>query len=187
MRREFSKGIKVAAFLADCLNYNSNTGVISWKVRPREHFKTDGVWKIINSRNAGKDAGSPAANGYLTIRVSGKLLYAHRVAWMLATGDEIPPGYMVDHWNGNKADNRLVNLRLATRSQNNCNQAQRSYRDLPKGVHYDKRRGKFLASVRLDGKQYFCGRYATVAEAEMSVRNTRARLHGEFARDGGAS
>ncbi|EKF16891.1 HNH endonuclease, partial [Nitratireductor pacificus pht-3B] len=45
--------------LRELLVYDPETGILTWKVRPRRHFKTDGAWKGWNARYAGKLAGTP--------------------------------------------------------------------------------------------------------------------------------
>ena len=93
--------------IQDVLAYDKNTGVITWKIR-----------------SGSKVAGAPATHrnqkGYIGIFVNGKHMKAHRIAWLLAYG-ELPDGE-IDHINGIKDDNRLVNLRLVTKSINQQNQ-----------------------------------------------------------------
>ncbi len=177
-RREFS------AYLRECLSYDPATGALLWKERPRSHFATDTAWRSINTRHAGKPAGVISPIGYRQVRISGRLHYAHRVAWMIANGD-IPDGLMIDHVNGDKTDNRLGNLRLATNSQNGHNQRQKAARALPKGISRD--RGRFVGYVTANCRQHFVGRFDSLAEAQESVSKARAQLHGEFANDGGTA
>ena len=68
--------------------------------------------------------GAPAGSlhkgsGYRRLMVDGRKYSEHRLAWLAVTG-EFPP-VLIDHINGLKHDNRIVNLRLATRKQNNEN------------------------------------------------------------------
>lgn len=61
---------------------------------------------------------APNSNGYVVLMVDGERIYAHRAAW-LYVHMELPPADMcIDHINGDRADNRLVNLRLTSRSAN---------------------------------------------------------------------
>src|SRR5690349_3962600 len=123
----------VADYYAECLDYNPDQGTLTWKFRPERHFATERGHRIFNSKYAGKTAGV-FANGYVQVRLGSQLLYAHRIAWMIANRCDIPGGYIIDHHNGDGSDNRVVNLRLATSSENNRNQRQKPTRDLPKGV-----------------------------------------------------
>lgn len=69
----------------------------------------------------GKRIGTINPNGYETVTgYSGgksKTQYSHRVAWECVNGP-IPRGLDINHINGNKLDNRIVNLELVTRSEN---------------------------------------------------------------------
>lgn len=70
--------------------------------------------------------------GYWNFTYQGKALAAHRIVWELHNGP-IPAGLIVDHKNRDKLNNRIENLRLATRAQNAANSTRN--RALPKGVY----------------------------------------------------
>jgi len=97
--------------LKKILDYDPETGVFTWKHRP-------GAGKAWNSRFAGKKAGCND-NGYVRILFSGKQYLAHRLAFLFVYG-EFPPE-QVDHINGVRSDNRMVNIRRATGTENNRN------------------------------------------------------------------
>lgn len=135
----------------------------------------------------GKPAGRMNNHGYweVAVRCSGshRLFQAHRVVWLLAHGRW--PKEDIDHINTNKADNRISNLREASRGENLRN-ARISTRNSSgvKGVSFDKRSEKWLAIVMCDGKTARLGLYDSIADAERAVRFAREQLHGEFANHG---
>ena len=79
--------------------------------------------------------GSPDTPGYWKLKYKNKFLGVHRVIWEMLNGP-IPSGYVIDHINGDPADNRVENLRLASPSQNARNSASRAERFLPKGIYH---------------------------------------------------
>lgn len=88
----------------------------------------------------------------------------------------------VDHINNNTADNRLENLRYATKMENGQNSkvSKRNKTTKIKGVYFDKERGLYLSNIVYKQKRIFLGRYETVEEATL-VRRIKAReLFGAF-------
>lgn len=119
--------------------------------------------------------------GYRYLKFDGRTMPAHRVAWYLHFGRW--PFADIDHINGERGDNRIVNLREATRSQNLANKVCRNKTGF-KGVfvHRDSRRKKrFGAQWCKDGKYHFGGWYETAAEAAEAYKRGAVAAHGEFA------
>jgi len=115
----------------------------------------------------GAEAGTLAHNGYIVVMTEGRLTPAHRIIWEIFNGS-IPKGKEVDHINGNKSDNRIENLRLATRSENLLN--RKKARDNTSGfigVSFDKERSKWQAKIQIDGKLIFFGRFSCPTAAAM--------------------
>jgi hypothetical protein len=125
-------------------------------------------------------SGSPNKAGYLRTRVLGKLYYNHHLVWFLHHGTW-PPA--LDHINGNRADNRLDNLRICSQQQNMHNARTRSdSKTGVKGVNWRPTKNKFRARIVVDRKEISLGHYDTLEEAKQAVAQARTKYHGEFAR-----
>ena len=157
-------------FLKSALDYSQNTGVFRWKDAGRR-----------NDLN-GKVAGTPDGRGYLLIKIGQKYYKAHRLAWFYVTG-EWPAGD-IDHINRERADNRFLNLRPASRAENLWNTpAKRNNTSGFKGV--DRSCGKWRARIRHGGRRIDLGLFACPTAAHVSYVRAAKRLHGAFAPDSG--
>jgi hypothetical protein len=97
--------------------YDAASGNLIWRLRPRSDFTSNRSFNGVNSRRAGKVAGNiDCLDGYRKIGIDGRLYRAHRLVWMHVYGTW--PEGEVDHINQVKSDNRLENLRVATRTEN---------------------------------------------------------------------
>lgn len=170
-------------YLRECLDYYPLDGRLVWRVRPSEHFQTKLAAASWNTRYAGKDAGRKTENGYRTFRltVGGKKkeIFCHRAIWAMETG--VWPINDIDHENTVRDDNRFVNLREATRSENKRNSGPHRDNKLGlKGVRLDRKR--FQANINFGGKQVYLGTFDTAEAAASAYRSASAKYHGEFAR-----
>lgn len=111
-------------YLRQVLSYNPDTGTLTWLPRPVEAF-TGGYHSAQtnaakwNARYADREAFTATAKGYRKGTVSAKTLLAQRVAWAVFYG-RWPEGE-IDHINGDRADNRIQNLREVAHVQNQRN------------------------------------------------------------------
>ena len=102
-------------------------------------------------------------------------LYMHQVV--------LPPrkGFVVDHINGEKLDNRRENLRYANLGQNQHNRRKLCTNTSGfKGVHWHK--GKWEAAIVKDNKKVYLGRFISKELAALAYNEAAKELHGEFAR-----
>lgn len=168
--------------LRQLLRYEPDTGKLFWKERSRELFATQRHCSVWNTKYAGKEAfTSPDKQGYFRGKVFKKALKAHRVAWAISTGKW--PTLDIDHINGNPSDNRIANLREATRSQNMRNKRVSSHNISGfKGVFWCKQRLKWRTNIRSDGKSIYVGHFDTPEDAHRAYAEAAAKIHGEFAR-----
>lgn len=89
----------------------------------RKLLEYDPETGILTRRKTGKPIGSPS-NGYLVASIGGEQNLVHRLVWLWVHGELPPKGTVIDHINRQKSDNRLSNLRTATRRENWENQGQ---------------------------------------------------------------
>jgi hypothetical protein len=144
--------------LRELMIYEPETGLFRWRISRRKS-------------SAGTIAGTswPPPHDYVIIGVDRARWLAHRLAWLYMTGKWSKVD--IDHINGNRSDNRWINLREATRSQNVGNSKLSSAnRSGFKGVHFDKSRGKWMASIAIDGFQFNLGRYTKIEDAIEAYR-----------------
>ena len=150
--------------IREILAYDQETGVFTWKVAR-------------GPRLPGYPIGARLRNSYLAIGMFGKTFYAHRVAWAYVHGHW--PIAEIDHINGNRTDNRIKNLRQATRSLNN----QNKYRAMSNsthgvlGVHLHKGTNRWRARIAVDGKDYHLGLFDTPEKAHAAYVAAKRRLH----------
>ena len=150
--------------------YNPQTGQVTNAVR-RGH-----------TAKAGARAGGLDPGGYLRIKHKRTTIMAHRLAWRIHFGEW--PNQLIDHINGIKSDNRISNLRVASKSQNNWNRKlNKNSSSGVKGVSWRKNEKAWRARIHIKGKCVHNSRHETKEGAETAVINARALLHGSFARN----
>jgi len=140
------------------------------------------LYRIINGEAGKTPAGSFFRSGHRRIVYRRHIFSAHRVVWLYHTGDW--PAGMLDHINCDPADNRIENLRLATRSQNGLNTPLNRNRNTSgyKGVTWNKRQGKWQATIKFDRKSMYLGVFNSPEEAHAAYVKAATEHCGEFAR-----
>jgi len=155
--------------LRKLLRYEPDTGNLFWRVRTPDMF-TDGKYsadrtcRSFNTQFAGREALTANLGGYRQGRIFDRPVLAHRVIWCMVKG-EWPPD-QIDHINGVRHDNRLSNLRSVTSQENARNKA------LPCnntsgvcGVRWYDSRGKWIAEIYYNNKQFHLGWFTEKADA----------------------
>ena len=151
------------------LHYSPQTGVFS---------------RLIANSSASKIgdlAGWKTKLGYIDLKIDGTTYKAHRLVFLYAYGEI--PSCDIDHINMDRADNRLANLRAATRSQNQCNRTKLSSNKTGfKGVSFHKATNKFVAQCAFKNQKHHIGLFDTPEAASTAYQKFTASLQGEFAR-----
>jgi len=176
-------------FILSRLDYDQETGHLTWRPRPASDFKDNAArnagseaarW---NKRYAGRRAGhAPSGqrlDKYRKVRLLGRSYYEHRLVWIMVYGAE--PDSHIDHINGDPTDNRLSNLRLAAPSDNSANTratwGSSRYRGVSKGQY-----GNWRASVTYKGERVTNDRLSCETAAAIWRDQAALRMAGEFAR-----
>lgn len=155
-----------AARLRELLHYDPETGVFTWRVRVSQAVK------------AGAIAGRINYEGYATIKVLGHEYRAHRLALFYMEGKM--PAAEVDHINGVRLDNRLVNLRHADRATNAQNMRKALRTNLSCGLigaTWDRRREVWKAAIQVNGKKRMLGAFNTAEEAHARYLEEKRACH----------
>jgi len=156
--------------LQELFAYNPDTGALILRVK-------------LGQSDAGSEPGYLNNIGYRQVYFDGKIYSVHRICWALCHGKH--PTGEVDHENGNRSDNREVNLRHATSSQNNQNRrlSTRNKTGI-KGVFLVKwnKETRWRVSVGHSQGQYYITHFQCFGQAVKHSHEMRAKLHHEFAR-----
>jgi hypothetical protein len=156
------------ACVKERLTYDEVSGLFTWK-RPRN-----------NRIKAGTVAGGLISSGYWSIGLDNYRFLAHRLAWLYMHG--VMPPAEIDHIDGDPTNNRIANLRLATRTENNGNSRARKSASGLKGAHWEAKRKAWRAQIYKDGKHLHLGYFPTPEEAHAAYAKAAREIYGEFAR-----
>jgi len=176
----------------DYFTYDAETGDLVWKERPRGRFHRDKDATTWNGRFANKVAGVPQLTckrkyrSCVRIRITHESIQcnalAHRIIWEMHHGP-IPDGIEIDHRDGDPWNNRLPNLRLATKSENMRNQRPRkNCSSKYKGVWWSDYHKKWRIAITIDGKRVSLGLRDSEEDASEVYKEAAIRHHGNFAR-----
>ena len=122
----------------------------------------NGKWTVVENKNN-------TGNGYCQVGFNGRVVQYHNIVWVLSTGNDIPQGMDIDHINGNKIDNRIENLRLVTRRQNQQNRKNHRAGRLV-GASYHKGYNDWQSYIAIDKNQIWLGYYKTEQEAHEAYK-----------------
>jgi hypothetical protein len=150
-------------YVRECLDYDPETGLLTWKTRPVEHFKTQRVYNTWNTRYAGKKAGSLYSLGYINVSINSVSYTAHRLAWLIFYGKW--PEHQIDHDDGDRTNNKISNLNDVPNSVNGKNQKLKvTNKSGCSGVFLNKR-NTWEASIYVNFKKIHLGKSKDLNEA----------------------
>ena len=151
-------------YVKEALNYDQDTGIFIWRIRPAEHFKNSRGKNVFNTRIAGSMAGSVDSDGYISIGLDGRDYKAHRLVFLYIDG--YFPENLVDHIDRDRQNNRRNNLRESSRQCNgqNCN-ISKSNKSGVTGVYWNKCKNKWVARIMISRKTIYLGYYENIFDA----------------------
>lgn len=154
--------------LRELLDYDADTGRLTWR-----HARSRAA--------AGARAGHLNSKGYRRIEIDDRQYFAHRLVWLYVYGEW--PVEQIDHRNGDRDDNRIVNLRAASQAENNGNSRRPKHNTSGfKGVGLQKTDRKWRARIKRAGRSIHLGTFDTPEEAHAAYVAAATELFGEFAR-----
>jgi hypothetical protein len=142
-------------------------GKLYW-VRPTANWMRSGI-----------EVGYRTNTGYRVAGVDKQSIMLHRLVFLYHHGytPEI-----VDHIDGDKLNNRIENLRPATRAQNNQNaRTRKDNKSGQKGVRWREDQQKWIVTITVDKKKHHLGYYTAFEDAQNAYLIAAQQLHGEFA------
>jgi hypothetical protein len=163
-----AKPVMNLELIKDYLNYDPESGIFTWKKNLKGPAKE------------GMIAGARHSRGYITIGFNGESYLAHRLAWAF-TYNEISQNMQIDHINGDRGDNKISNLRLASHEENCRNSKPRKHNKSGiKGVR--KENSKWAARIRVNKKEIWLGTFETSDEAAKAYQDAAKKYFGQFAK-----
>lgn len=161
----------VLAEARERFSYDPETGQLRYK-------------KATSRSRVGQLAGSRHAQGYLELTILGKRHLVHRVVWAMVTGEW--PSELLDHYDGNKTNNRLSNLKSVSQVENQANRHKLNYNNTTgvKGVWASKsaKGTTYIAEITKDRRKISLGSFSTLEEAR-NARLKAEKLYQGYAYD----
>lgn len=151
------------------------------QVRALFDYDAENGWLIRKKDEHGRVVNRPCGikpgnHGYGRVSIDGKLYLTHRVIWLWYYGTW--PEHEIDHINQNKMDNRIENLRPATRSENMQNIGMKSNNSTGyPGVYFHKRDNKYQAQIAVNNKKIYLGLFASAEEAFEAYMIAKIKYH----------
>lgn len=147
----------------ELFDYDPITGNLVWKIRAAYKIK---VGDIISSK----------CDGYIRIQIDGVSIYAHRIIYLLVTGEF--PKDQIDHINGIRDDNRWLNIREVSNQENTKNQKLRITNTSGVcGVCWDKDTEKWVGRINVNGKRKFLGYFVKKQDAAKARKDAEIKYN----------
>jgi hypothetical protein len=145
-----------------------DTGIVTWKSAPARCVKVGSI------------VGVKRQTGHLWVQIDGKAIALHRIIW--AMHYNVWPNGMIDHINQNPKDNRICNLRIASKSQNaaNISKAPITNKTGYKNVSFNKKTNKYVSYITSNSKRHHLGLFETPELAYNAYILASVKYNGEY-------
>ena len=155
--------------LKEYLDYNPDTGIFTWIKKPT------------NSVEVGQEAGAKHSKGYVQIQFKGNSYFAHRIAYYMYHGVD-PLENLVDHEYGDRSNNKIKDLRLASNAQNQMNHIKLRSDNTSGviGVSWDKVKKKWRSTIQKNGVQKHLGHFTNKEDAIQARKEGEKKYFGRF-------
>jgi hypothetical protein len=168
MQKRFNQTTPCLPIIQQDLFYYSD-GYLYWKIDEPSNGRVRDT--KVTTRKA-----NDKLNTQSKLAVNGRCYNIHRLIWALHFG-EIPEGFFIDHISGNRRDDRIENLRLATPQENCWNTASKG--KYGKGVHKNSI-NSWSSAIVVSGVKIKLGTFKTRNEASEAYREASLKYHNEF-------
>lgn len=160
-------------YLRECFDYDPDTGLLTWRERPRSHFATPYQHALWASRWAGRPAFRELdRDGYCGGRLDGRRRKAHRIIWKWLHGSE---PIQVDHIDRNRSNNRANNLRSVTHLENMKNR-NRQANNTTGCTGIVRHRDRWSARIKVEGRVHYLGVFDDLEDAKAARREAELRF-----------
>jgi len=146
------KSLPQQEYLKECFDYNPEIGELRWKERPLSHFKSKRSFSMWNSKFANKVSCSVLNTGYSSVTINK---------------------------DGNVSNNKIENLKLATRVENGMNNGISRNNTSGNTRIRLAENGRFQSEIRINGKNMRLGTFDTLEEAIVTREIKREEVYGE--------
>ncbi len=161
------------SLIAETFSYEPETGVFRWKRKCSPHSSIGGI--------AGGNWSNKAGKSYRMLTLLGRKYHAHCIAVFIMTGTW--PTGEVDHADCDGLNNKWLNLREGTKSQNQANTRRRKDNSSGfKGVNFHKSHKKFVARIQFNGRRISLGLFSNPSEAHAAYVEASQKLFRQFSR-----